>query len=64
MNEVIAKELEILWSDFDVNHVEQNLEAFGRLKIVATKEDLPQLLEALKSDKNPFWMRAIFRTNI
>ncbi len=59
MNEVIEKELEILWSDFNANDVEQKLEAFERLKNAATKEDLPQLITALKSEKSDFWIREL-----
>ena len=59
MNEVIAKELEILWSDFSENDVEQKLESFGRLKNAATKDDLPQLISALKSGKSDFWIREL-----
>ena len=59
MNEVIARELEILWSDFSVNTVEQKLEAIERLKSVSTKDDLPQLITALKSEKNDFWTREL-----
>ncbi len=59
MNEVIASELKILWSDFDENNVEQKLEAFGRLKNSATRDDLPQLISALKSEKNDFWTREL-----
>ena len=59
MNEIIAKELEILWSDFDLNDVCQKIEAFERLKNSATKDDLPQLISALKSEKNDFWTREL-----
>jgi hypothetical protein len=59
MNEVIAKELEILWSDFDENDVEQKLEAFERLKNSACKDDLPQLIAALGTEKNDFWIREL-----
>jgi len=59
MNNAIASELEILWSDFPENDVDRKLEAFDRLKTAATKEDLPQLLEALGSDRNDFWVREL-----
>lgn len=59
MNLIIAKELEILWSDFALNDVEQKLEAFERLKNSATKNDLPQLISALKSEKSDFWIREL-----
>jgi len=59
MNEVIAKELEFLWSDFSDYDVEQKLESFERLKNAATKNDLPQLISALKSEKNDFWTREL-----
>lgn len=59
MNRIIEKELEILWSDFDENGVEEKLESFERLKNSAAKDDLPQLISALKSDKNDFWIREL-----
>lgn len=59
MNPIIEKELEILWSNFDENDVEQKLEAFERLKNSATEDDLPQLISALKSEKNDFWTREL-----
>ncbi len=59
MNPIIEKELEILWSDFDENDVEDKLESLERLKNSATKDDLPQLVSALKSEKNDFWIREL-----
>ncbi len=59
MNEAIAKEFEFLWSDFDDYDVEQKLESFERLRNSATKDDLPQLISALKSEKNDFWIREL-----
>jgi hypothetical protein len=59
MNQIIEKQLEILWSDFDENDVEEKLESFERLKNSATKDDLPQLISALKSEKNDFWTREL-----
>src|SRR5690349_16805010 len=59
MNDVIAKELEILWSDFNDYDVEEKLESFERLKNSATKDDLPQLISALKSEKSDFWIREL-----
>lgn len=59
MNKAITKELENLWSDFAENDVDEKLEAFGRLKAAATKEDLPQLLDALESGRSDFWVREL-----
>jgi hypothetical protein len=59
MNTAIVEELEILWSDFEENDVDTKLEAFERLKAIAKKEDLPQLLDALKSERNDFWVREL-----
>ena len=59
MNTAIDKELEILWSNFEESDVDAKLEAFERLKLAAKKEDLPQLLDALKSDRNDFWVREL-----
>lgn len=39
--------------------VELRLQAFERLKSVATKADLPQLIDALKSEKSDFWIREL-----
>jgi hypothetical protein len=59
MNQAIAKELEILWSDFDDNDVDSKLDAFERLKAATTKNDLPQLIDAIKSFRNDFWIREL-----
>jgi hypothetical protein len=59
MNRTIAKELEVLWSDFDENSVDAKLDAFTRLKAAATRDDLPQLINALKSERNDFWTREL-----
>ena len=59
MNLIIEKELEVLWADFNDYNVEQKLESFERLKNAATKDDLPQLISALKSKKNDFWTREL-----
>jgi hypothetical protein len=48
--------LEILWSEADIDTV---LEAQDRLIAIATKEDLPELVEALKSERNNFWTREL-----
>ena len=42
MNKAIAKELEILWSDFDRNDLDTKLKAFERRQSAASREDLPQ----------------------
>jgi hypothetical protein len=59
MNTKIAKELQILWSDFDENDVDAKMEAFERLKRASKKKDLTQLVVALKSEKNDFWTREL-----
>ena len=59
MNRFIEKELEILWSDFDDYDVEDKIESLERLKKSATKDDLPQLISALKSKRNDFWTREL-----
>lgn len=58
MNEVIQKEVEILWSGEEYS-IEQKLEAFERLKKAATEKDLPQLIQLLESDRNDFWTREL-----
>ena len=59
MNPIIEKEMEILWSDFDSYDVDQKLAAFERLKDSASEEDLPRLVELLKSERNDFWVREL-----
>jgi len=49
----------MLWSDFNEYNVEEKLESFERLKNSATKDDLPQLISALKSEKSDFWIREL-----
>ena len=52
----LARHLEIMWSEMDVESV---LGAHEQLRSTATKEDLPELVEALKSDRNNFWTREL-----
>ncbi|HEY5757652.1 MAG TPA: hypothetical protein VIU34_17610 [Steroidobacter sp.] len=59
MNQDIQKELEILWSEFDENDVNEKLAAFKRLKAVSTRSDLPQLINAIESERNDFWTREL-----
>jgi hypothetical protein len=59
MNPIIEKELGILWSDFKDYDVQEKLETFEKLKNSATREDLPRLISALKSEKNDFWIREL-----
>ena len=61
MNTNLQKELEIIWSDFDDYGygIEQKIEAIERIKKIATKDDLPQLILGLKSEKNDFWTREL-----
>lgn len=59
MNKSIRKELEVLWSDFEENDVDKKLEAFACLKAMATVNDLPQLIDAIKSERNDFWTREL-----
>src|SRR4051812_38945241 len=56
MSSSLQRELELLWSETDVDVV---LEAHERLKAVATNEDLPTLVEELKSERNDFWTREL-----
>jgi len=53
----IPKFMEIMWSSFDEFSVEEKLAAFEELKRSIEKDDLPELLEALASNKNDFWIR-------
>ena len=59
MNQTIASELEILWSDVENADVAVILEAFARLKAAATKDDLPQLVAALNATRSDFWIREL-----
>ena len=59
MNQVIEDEMKILWSDFEEYDVDQKLQAFERLKKSTTEEDLPRLVELLKSENNDFWVREL-----
>jgi len=55
----IPEFMEIMWSSFEDYNVEQKLESFDELKSSLKKEDLPQLLEMLASNKNDFWVREL-----
>lgn len=52
----LQSDLEILWSEANIDAV---LEAQQRLIAIATKEDLPELVEALRSERNNFWTREL-----
>ena len=58
MNEVIERELAVLF-DSDNTDIERTIEAMQRLKTATRKEDVPRLVEALKSDRNNFWTREL-----
>lgn len=59
MNNIIHNEMEILWSSFDQYNLDEKLIAFERLKAAATKNNLPLLVEFLKSNRNDFWTREL-----
>jgi hypothetical protein len=52
----LQSHLEILWSEANIDTV---LEAQERLIAIATKQDLPELVEALRSERNNFWTREL-----
>lgn len=56
MTSRLQPHVEILWSELDIDTV---LEAQERLIAVATKEDLPELVEAIRSERNNFWTREL-----
>ena len=56
MSSSIAPYLETMWSETNVDTV---LEAQRRLVSLVTREDLPELVDALKSDRNDFWTREL-----
>ena len=64
MNSIINQQMEIIWSEFEENDVDDKLAAFQRLKDVASSEDLPQLLTLLKSKRNGFWERELLSEQI
>lgn len=51
--------MEILWSDFDENDVDDKLAAFQRLTEAAGHSDIPQLVQLLESERNGFWEREL-----
>lgn len=59
MNDNIQKDVEILWDSSDEISVDEKVEAFERIKSIATQEDLPQIVEYLQSDENDFWTREL-----
>jgi hypothetical protein len=56
MSSLLADQLEKLWSETDVETV---IETQEQLKSIATKENLPELVDALKSERNDFWTREL-----
>lgn len=52
----LQSHIEMLWSEANIDTV---LEAQERLKAIAEKEDLPELVEALRSERNNFWTREL-----
>jgi len=59
---MIEKDLELIFDLQDVDgdvDIDGVLEAFYRLNDEASVEDLPLLLEAIKSPKNNFWTREL-----
>ena len=59
MNEHLVSEMEILWSNTSEYSLDLKLEAFDRFKSKLTKEDLPELVILMSSDKNDFWIREL-----
>jgi len=59
MKQAIQKELAAIWRGKDGSEIDETLAALGRLRAVATREDLPALLQALASAENNFWTREL-----
>lgn len=59
MKELIQKELENLWNKSDDVDIDKQLEIFDGLKSIVTKDDLPQIVSALQSEKSDFWIREL-----
>lgn len=57
MKDAIARELKVLWAPGE--DVDVYLEAFNRLKAAASREDLPDLVVALHSEKSDLWIREL-----
>ena len=61
---MIAKEIEAIFGEQDVGDgdvdVDGVIEAFERLKSMATEADLPTLVAAIQSPRNNFWTRELF----
>jgi len=60
---MIAQEIEAIFTGQDVGDgdvdVDGVLEAFERLKSIATEADLPSLVAAIQSPRNNFWTREL-----
>jgi len=60
---MIAREIEAIFAGQDIGHgkvdVEGVIEAFERLKSLATQADLPTLIAAIQSPRNNFWTREL-----
>ena len=59
MNPIINQSMEIIWSPFEKNDLDEKLQAFEALSNAARAKDLPQLLSLLNSDRNGFWEREL-----
>lgn len=60
---MIDKEIEAIFAGQDVGgavDVDGVLEAFERLRSIATEADLPTLVAAIQSPRNNFWTRDLF----
>lgn len=59
MSSPVAKELEIILSNDEAHDEFEKIESHERLSAIAVKDDLPELLAALKSDRNDFFTREL-----
>lgn len=59
MNDKILEKMTIIWAKPDSVNVESKLQAFSEIKEMVTKNDLPFMIDLLKSDKNDFWTREL-----
>ena len=59
MNPILEQQMEIIWSSFEENDLDEKMAAFEKLNATATEEDLPQLLTLLNSERNGFWEREL-----
>ncbi len=59
MNKEIETEVKKMWEGSKSGNIDDPLDAYERINIIAQKSDLPQLIEHLESENNNFWTREL-----